>query len=166
VLFVTVSGGERAHNRRKGGAGHHRALRRGRRPPRTAAVTAPEALALGERVRIGYHAGAHRLPALAGRSTSADRSRRSTPSRGRSVPLGKVVGTAPRYLPDSVEFTDTGIERLFVIMSDQPRRSTPARRAARAAFRAREGEYPAHAGARAPGEQFQRTFHQTVDADI
>jgi hypothetical protein len=126
-------------------------------PQRSAADGAPEALAPGERVRIGYQAGAHRFLL----SLSIDQRGQVTPlypESGRSVPVGKAVGTGPRYLPDSIEFTDAGTERLFVILSDQPIDVDAARRAARASFDRAKGDILRMAPLELPGEQFQRTF--------
>ena len=158
ALFVTMSGGQHAHNGIKGGGADITVrVAAGDGPQRTAAVNAPEALAVGERVRIGYHAGAHRYLL----SLSIDERGQVTPlypESGRSVPLGKAVGAAPRYLPDSVEFTDAGTERLFVILSDQPIDVDAARRAARAAFERAKGDVLHMPALELPGEQFQRTF--------
>jgi hypothetical protein len=126
-------------------------------PQRTASPSAPEALAPGERVRIGYHAGPHRYLL----SLSIDERGQVTPlypESGHSVAVGKVVGAAPSYLPDSVEFTDSGTERLYVILSDQPIEVEAARRAARAAFERAKGDILHMPALELRGEQFQRTF--------
>jgi hypothetical protein len=161
ALFVTFSSRERAHNGIKGGDGAAADITvrvaAGDGPQRTASVSAPEALAPGERVRIGYRAGKHRYLL----SLSIDERGQVTPlypESGRSVTLGKVVGAAPSYLPDSVEFTDAGTERLFVILSDQPIDVDTARRAARAAFERAKGDILHMPALELPGEQFQRTF--------
>ena len=80
------------------------------------------------------------------------------PEAGRSLPIGKVVGLSPSYLPDSIEFTDAGTERLFVIMSDQPIDVDVARRAARASYDRAKGDIMHMPALELPGEQFQRTF--------
>jgi hypothetical protein len=159
ALFVVSSSGERRHpNGIKNGAADITVrVAAGEGPQRTAAVDAPEALAPGERVRIGYRAGAHRYLL----SLSIDERGQVTPlypESGRSVALGKAVGAAPRYLPDSIEFTDAGTERLFVILSDQPIDVDAARRAARAAFDRAKGDILHMPALELPGEQFQRTF--------
>jgi hypothetical protein len=161
ALFVTITGqmtGEHgAHNNTKGGAGITVRVAAGDGPQRTAAVDAPEALAPGERVRIGYHTGPHRYLL----SLSIDERGQVTPlypEAGRSVPVGKAVGAGPRYLPDSVEFTDAGTERLFVILSDEPIDVDAARRAARASFERAKGDILHMPALELPGEQFQRTF--------
>jgi len=158
ALYLSVAGGERGPNGIKGGAADITVrVAAGDGPQRTAAVNAPEALAPGERVRIGYHAGAHRYLL----SLSIDERGQVTPlypESGRSVALGKAVGAAPRYLPDSVEFTDAGTERLFVILSDAPIEVDAARRAARDAFERAKGDILHMPALELPGEQFQRTF--------
>ena len=158
ALVVVSSSGERTHNTLKGGTADITVrVAAGDGPQRTAAVSAPEALAPGERVRIGYHAGRHRYLL----SLSIDERGQVTPlypESGRSVALGKAVGAAPRYLPDSIEFTDAGTERLFVILSDQPIDVEAARRAARAAFERAKGDILHMPALELPGEQFQRTF--------
>jgi hypothetical protein len=126
-------------------------------PQRTAAESAPEALAPGERVRIGYHTGSHRYLL----SLSIDERGQVTPlypEAGRSVAVGRGVGAAPRYLPDSIEFTDAGTERLFVILSDDPIDVDAARRAARASFERANGDILRMPPLALPGEQFERTF--------
>jgi hypothetical protein len=126
-------------------------------PQRSAAESAPEALARGERVRIGYQPGGHRYLL----SLSIDQRGEVTPlypEAGRSVPVGKAVGSGPRYLPDSIEFTDAGTERLFVILSDEPIDVEAARRAAKAAYERAKGDILRMDKLELPGEQFQRTF--------
>jgi hypothetical protein len=126
-------------------------------PQRSAAEGAPEALAPGERVRIGYQPGPRRYLL----SLSIDERGQVTPlypETGRSVPVSKAVGEGLRYLPDSIEFTDAGTERLFVILSDQPIDVDAARRAARASFEQAKGDILHMPALELPGEQFQRTF--------
>jgi hypothetical protein len=126
-------------------------------PQRSAAESAPEALARGERVRIGYQPGGHRYLL----SLSIDQRGEVTPlypEAGRSVPVGKAVGSGPRYLPDSIEFTDAGTERLFVILSDEPIDVEAARKAARGAYERAKGDILRMGQLELPGEQFQRTF--------
>jgi hypothetical protein len=164
ALFVTTSGRERgpgganhANQIKGGGADITVRVAAGDGPQRTAAVGAPEALAPGERVRIGYHAGSHRYLL----SLSIDERGQVTPlypEAGRSVALGRAVGAAPRYLPDSVEFTDAGTERLYVVLSDEPIEVEAARRAVRAAFEQAKGDILRMPALALPGEQFQRTF--------
>jgi hypothetical protein len=158
ALFVGLPGPRGPHNSIKGGgAGITVRVAAGEGPQRTAAEGAPEALASGERVRIGYQAGAHRYLL----SLSIDERGQVTPlypEAGRSVAVGKAVGSGPRYLPDSIEFTDAGAERLFVILSDAPIDVEAARGAARASFERAHGDILHMPPLDLPGEQFQRTF--------
>ena len=147
-------------NRIKGGGGITVQIAPpGAGPQRTAAVGAPEALSPGERIRIGYQAGAHRFIT----SLSIDDQGAVTPlypEAGRSLPAGDSKGApaATRYLPDSVEFTGKGSERLIVILGDQPLEVEAVKQAARAAYRRAGGNLARLAPLDLPGEQFQRTF--------
>ncbi len=90
-----------------------------------------EALAPGERIRLGYHgAEGDYLLVLA-----VDESGAVTPvypERGRS--LKAEPGNQVHMLPDSVELTGQGFERLVALFSDQPLEVEAAREAARAEF--------------------------------
>src|SRR5262249_39499347 len=144
-------------NRRKGGAAITVRVAAGGGAQRTAAVDAPEALARGERVRIGYEPGGHRYLL----SLSIDDHGQVTPlypESGRSLPVAKGPRDVLRYLPDSIEFTESGTERLMVILSDQPLDVEAARRAAVAAYAKVKGDILHLPPLDLPGEQFQRTF--------
>ena len=162
ALFVGVTGRHDpvggAHNSVKGGAAITVRVSAGDTgPQRFAAESAPEALAPGERVRIGYQPGPRRYLL----SLSIDERGQVTPlypEAGRSVAVSRAVGEGLRYLPDSIEFTDAGAERLFVILSDQPIDVDAARRAARASFDRAKGDILHMPALELPGEQFQRTF--------
>jgi hypothetical protein len=158
AIFVSVGdSGPHRNTIKGGGADIIVRVAAGDGPQRTAAVDAAEALAPGERVRIGYQPGGHRYLL----SMSIDQRGQVTPlypEAGRSVAVGKAVGAGPRYLPDSVEFTDAGTERLFVILSDEPIDVEAARRAARASFDKAKGDILRMPALELPGEQFQRTF--------
>jgi Domain of unknown function (DUF4384) len=151
--------GEPAWNRTKGGAGIVVRVAGRDGTQRTAADGAPESLARGERVRIGYEPGRHRYLL----SLSIDDRGQVTPlypEAGSSVAVGAAGGGPPPpvYLPDSVEFTDPGVERLIVLLSDQPLEVEAARRAARAAYERAKGDVLHLDPLALPGEQFQRTF--------
>ncbi len=159
ALFVGLTGKHQAaHNSLKGGAAITVRVSAGDTgPQRFAAESAPEALAPGERVRIGYQPGRRRYLL----SLSIDERGQVTPlypEAGSSVAVSKAVGEGLRYLPDSIEFTDAGAERLFVILSDQPIDVDAARRAARASFDRAKGDILHMPALELPGEQFQRTF--------
>jgi len=123
---------------------------------RDAASGRPEMLARGERVRIGYRTGEHRYLI----AVSLDDHGRVTalyPESGPSMPVAGAGET--QYLPDSVEFTGAGAERLVVLLSDQPLALDTVKRAAEAAYRKSGGDL-----IRLPelevggGEQFARIF--------
>jgi hypothetical protein len=132
-------------------------------PQREASVDAPEALSPGERIRIGYQPGGHRYLT----SLSIDEQGEVTPlypEAGRSLPIGKGKGegkaetAATRYLPDSIELTGQGGERLIVILGDQPLEVEAVKNAARAAFERANGDLAHLPPLEVPGEQFHRMF--------
>ena len=124
---------------------------------RTADVAAIEALARGERLRIGYQAGDHRYLL----SLSIDDRGEVTPlypERGPSLTVPDGSQRATRFLPDSLELTGKGTERIIVVLSDQPIDVETARRAARAAYQKAGGNLARMPSLDLPGEQFVRTF--------
>jgi len=129
--------GERG-DRTKGGAGMIVRIA-GAAGQRTAQVDAPEPLAAGERLRLGYQSGGHRyLLAL-----SIDEHGEVTPlypERGSSLTVPAAVPSATHFLPDSLELTGAGLERIIVVLSDQPLEMEAAQRAARAAYERAGGE--------------------------
>lgn len=151
--------GEQAMNRIKGGSGivvRVAAPDRGGQQ-RSAAADAPEALSPGERIRIGYQPGSHRyLTAISVDDTGAVTG--LYPESGRSVTVPR--GAETRFLPDSVEFTGKGAERLVVVLSDQPLELEAVKRAARAAFEKAKGDilHLPPLDFVGGGEQFHRTF--------
>jgi len=151
---------DRVLNRTKGGTGITVQIApAGQGPQRTAAVSAPETLSPGERIRIGYQIGAHEFVL----ALSIDDQGEVTPlypETGRSLRVSRVKGPngSTHYLPDSVEFTGKGSERLIVILSDQPLEVEAAKQAAHAAFQRARNDLTRLPALDLPGEQFQRTF--------
>jgi Domain of unknown function (DUF4384) len=146
-------------NRIKGGGGGItvQIAAPGAGPQRAAAIDAPETLSPGERIRIGYQPGRHRYLT----SLSIDEQGDVTalyPEAGHSLAVGKAAPAATRYLPDSVEFTGEGRERLIVVLSDQPLDVDAVKKAARAAYQKAGGDLARLSPLDLPGEQFQRTF--------
>jgi len=141
-------------NRIKGGAGMVlRIAGPAGGPQRLASPDAPEALASGERVRIGYQPGGHRYVA----AVSVDEAGQVTPlypEFGRSLPTDE--GEATYYLPDSVEFTGRGSELVLVVLGDQPLAVDALVKATRAAFEAAHGDLNAMGPLPVRGEQFRR----------
>jgi hypothetical protein len=157
MLFVFVPRDQmrpRGENRIKGGAGITIRIS-GAEGQRTARVDANEALARGERLRIGYHAGGHRYVL----SMSIDGRGEVTPlypEQGASLPVGD--GNMSHFLPESIELTDPGLERIVVLLSDQPIEVAAAKRAARAAYDKAKGDLMHLPRLGLPGEEFSRTF--------
>jgi len=153
IIFV---GPARQSNRIKGGSGIIVRVA-GTDGQRTADGATTEALARGERLRIGYQPGDHRYLL----SLSIDDRGEVTPlypERGPSLTVPDGSHSATRFLPDSLELTGKGTERIIVVLSDQPIDVETARRAARAAYQKAGGNLTRMTNLELPGEQFVRTF--------
>ncbi|MBX7112719.1 MAG: DUF4384 domain-containing protein [Myxococcaceae bacterium] len=154
-LFETSDGGP---NRIKSGAEVEvvvRGVGAGLQRTVAAGLAAPEPLAEGEQVRIGYRTGDFRYVA----ALSIDAYGAVTmiyPEAGQSA-LAK-GGDALVYLPDSLEFTGHGLERVFVVLSSEPLPLDVLSRAAQEAYRAAGNDLSRLSLLAVPGEQFQRTF--------
>ena len=98
-----------------------------------ARTDAPEALARGERVRLGYTPDARKY-VLALSVDSAGEVTPLYPESGQSLPVEPGPGT--HWLPDSIEFTGSGAERVVVLLSDSPVAVEDVTAAARRAFEA------------------------------
>ncbi|RKH63672.1 DUF4384 domain-containing protein [Corallococcus aberystwythensis] len=120
-------------NRLKGGAGAELRIGGGVEPQRVASTEAPEALQPGERVRLGYTADAYRYVA----ALSVDAQGEVTPlypEDGDS--LAVEPGAGQHWLPESVEFTGAGLERVVLVLTDAPVSMDALSDAARKAFAA------------------------------
>jgi hypothetical protein len=135
LLFVRPGGDERRLNGIKGSSNAALRIAAADGAQRLAAPT--EALRTGERVRIGVRAGAPRhLVAI------------SIDDAGAVTPLyperGGDLALEPRreltYLPDSLEFTGRGRERVFVLLSENTLSVEDLTRAARAAHARARGD--------------------------
>jgi len=154
VTFVPRPVMQRPATRTKGGAGIIVRVA-GVDGQRNARVDSTEPLARGERLRIGYQPGEHRyLIALTIDDHGAVQA--LSPEQGKSLALAE--GGATRYLPDSWELDGAGIERIIVVLSDQPIDVAAATRAARAAYDKAGGNLARMPSLDLPGEQFVRTF--------
>jgi hypothetical protein len=143
-------------NRTKGGAGMTVRVA-GAGGQRDARTEGTERLVRGERLRIGYQPEGHRYLL----SLSIDDHGTITPlypERGASLPVPDGSASATRYLPDSLELTGAGLERIVVVLSDQPIDVDAARRAARAAYDKAGGDLARLPRLGLPGEEFGRTF--------
>jgi hypothetical protein len=118
---------------------------------RTVSAQAPEALSPGERVRIGYQPGKHRFLI----AVSLDEQGVVSPlypETGSSIPAGE--GDETRYLPDSLEFTGHGVERVIVVLTDRPLEVSDVQRAARDAYQEAGGNLRQIRKLKLGGEQF------------
>jgi hypothetical protein len=147
---------QRTATRLKGGAGITVRVA-GVEGQRNARVDSTEPLARGERLRIGYQAGSHRyLIALTIDEHGVVQA--LSPEQGKSLALPDADGSATRYLPDSWELDGAGLERIIVVLSDQPIDVATAARAARAAYDKAGGNLARMPSLDLPGEQFVRAF--------
>ncbi|MCI0572050.1 MAG: DUF4384 domain-containing protein [Myxococcaceae bacterium] len=140
-------------NRLKGGADVTLAIASASGTQRTAQAAGPEALARGDRVRIGYTAGSLRFIL----AVSVDATGEVTPlypEAGTSIPAAS--GPGPHYLPDSLEFTGRGAEAVVVVMSERPLPVERAVVAAREAYRQTGGDVTRLPRLAVEGEQFRR----------
>ncbi len=115
----------------------------------------PETLSSGERVRIGYHQLRERYIAV----VSVDEKGEVTaiyPAEGKSLPV-KPEGD---YLPESLEFTGAGIERVIVVASNEPLDAEELKRATKERFDEARGNLLQMGRLDVPGEQFHRTFRK------
>ncbi|NRD60997.1 DUF4384 domain-containing protein [Corallococcus exiguus] len=104
-------------NRIKGGAGAELRIGGGVDPQRVASTEAPEALQPGERVRLGYTADTFRYVA----ALSVDTQGEVTPLYPESGDsLAVEPGAGQHWLPESVEFTGAGAERVVLVLTDAP----------------------------------------------
>jgi hypothetical protein len=147
-------GDERPVNRTKGGAEVTLRIASPSGAQREASASAPEPLEPFERVRIGYRPGEHRW-VLAVSVDEAGEVTALYPPQGRSLEVAH--GDPPHYLPESLEFTGAGAERVIVILSESPLEVEAVAAAARRAFEG-AGNQLARLGTLAvEGEQFHRT---------
>lgn len=129
----------------------------GQGPQRTASERAsvPEALAPGERVRIGLVADAWKYALV----VSIDETGEVTPiyvDNGRSLAVGASKDTL--WLPESLEFTGKGLERVVVVLSASPLPLEKVAEPLRLAFDDARGDLTKLGTLPLPGEQFHRTF--------
>ncbi len=117
-------------------------------------VTAePEALGANDRVRVGVRPGAWRYALVV-----------SVDDRGTVTPIyvdhGHSLSVPPgtTWLPDSLEFTGAGLERVIVVLSPEPLPLEAVSRAVKTAYDAAHQDVAHLNELDLPGEQIQRTF--------
>lgn len=155
-------------NRVKGGAAVSVVVA-GVGPQRAASENAgvPEALAPGERVRIGIAPDAwcpsSRSCERASRNyalvVSIDDAGEITPiyvDNGRSLAIGASKDTM--WLPESLEFTGTGLEHVVIVLSASPLTLDQVAAPLQLAYKDARGDLTKLGSLPLPGEQFHRTF--------
>jgi hypothetical protein len=75
---------------------------------------------------------------------------------GHSLALARTSDT--QYLPDSLEFTGQGLERVIIVLSEAPLSLNEVTAAARSRYEAVHGDLTQLAPLDVKGEQFHRTF--------
>jgi hypothetical protein len=121
----------------------------------SSAPSVPEVLAPGERVRVGLTAAPFRYCLV----VSIDERGALTPiyadgARSLALPAGE--GTT--WLPDSLEFTGAGLERVVVVLSATPLTVEQVGAALREAYQTAGGALTRLGELNLPGAQFHRTF--------
>ena len=134
LLVVTVPRllSEPPTNRLKGGATAELRIGGAGVEQRSVQPGTTEPLAPGERVRLGYVAEAHQRYVLVLSMDEAGEVSALYPSAGMSLPVEPGAGT--HWLPDSVEFTGSGHERLVLVLSEEPLEVEEVRVAAQRAW--------------------------------
>lgn len=117
---------------------------------RAAQAEHSEPLAPGERVRLGYEAGPHRY-VLAVSVDAAGEVTPLYPEAGEGLPVEP--GPGMHWLPDSLEFTGSGAERVVLVLSDTPLKVDAVVSAAREAFEAGQHDVANLPPLNVPGEQ-------------
>ena len=118
---------------------------------REASSSDPEELAPGEHVRIGFDPGGHHFVS----ALSIDEEGVVTPlypATGASVYMPTRRGI--QYLPESLEFTGDGLERVVVFLMDDAVEMDALTRAASDAFERAHGNLSEMKTLSAPGDQF------------
>lgn len=143
-------------NRLKGGAAIELKVA-GAGPQRDASndPSVPEALAPGERVRLGITPNEWTYALV----VSIDDAAEITPidvEDGRGVVIGPRKTVA--WLPESLEFTGKGLEHVVVVLSAEPIAFEKVADALKLSFRDARGDLTKLGSLPLPGEQFHRTF--------
>jgi hypothetical protein len=118
ITFAPRLGQEASLNRLKGSEGSVELRIGGAQGSQRVAIPGePERLSQGERVRLGYSAGAGDYVLAVSVDASGTVSA-LYPESGHSLPTES--GEGLRYLPDSLEFTGAGLERVVLVRSERP----------------------------------------------
>ncbi len=152
-VLLRQEGTSRSVNRVKGAAdvelvvnGQGGVQRKASRDPK-----APEPLSPGEQLRLGVAPEGHRYLVV----VSVDEAGVVTPLYPEG---GEAMPAAKGYLPGSFELTGAGIERLVVVMTDEPIRVDEVVSAARRSYERAGQSVESMGELEVVGEQFHRTF--------
>jgi len=155
-VTVKLTLGDKPHgNGLKGGAGVEVVVAGATQRPASKDPLTPEALAPGERVRLGVVADEWRYVAV----VSIDEHGEVTaiyPEAGQSLAMRG--GHDTEYLPDSVEFTGKGLERVVVVMTEAPVAVEDVVKLLRTRYDDAHGDLMHLPPLALHGEEFHRTF--------
>jgi hypothetical protein len=113
----------------------------------------PEALTRGDRVRIGVTPGPWHFVLV----MSIDALGTVSPVYAAENRSRSLSGASPEFLPDAVEFTGVGLERIVVLLTDQPLDVDVVGAQLRRRFSEARGDLTKLGDIESPGEQFHRT---------
>ncbi|WNG26228.1 ACP synthase [Cystobacter fuscus] len=136
-------------NRLKGGASAELRIG-GDGPQRAAQPGDTEALLPDERVRLGYVAGTYRYVMAVSVDDTGEVSALYS-EQGMSLPVE--AGAGRHWLPESVQFTGTGHERVVLVLSEKPLQVEAVQAAARRGWEAAEGKVAAMSTLGVEGEE-------------
>lgn len=115
-------------------------------------AAAEERLAPGERIRVGVSGHRHVL------ALSIDEAGVVTPVYASGAGSLSLPDARQAWLPDSLELTGAGLERLVVVLSDAPLAVEAVSRALLARYQSAGGDLRRLEALDVPGDQFHRTF--------
>lgn len=152
--------GEAARNRLKGGEAGTVVMRIAGRDggQRLASANTPEALAPGERVRIGVRTGERRFLFAVAVDDRGEVTPLYPDDGSSSLLLPVAADRSLQYLPDSFELTGAGRERVVVVLTDVPVDLELVRRAVAAAFTQAGGDVARLPLLAVPGDQVHQVF--------
>ncbi|EPX56973.1 hypothetical protein D187_006727 [Cystobacter fuscus DSM 2262] len=136
-------------NRLKGGASAELRIG-GDGPQRAIQPGDTEALLPDERVRLGYVAGSYRYVMAVSVDDTGEVSALYS-EQGMSLPVE--AGAGRHWLPESVQFTGTGHERVVLVLSENPLRVETVQAAARRGWEAAGGKVAAMSTLGVEGEE-------------
>jgi anti-sigma factor RsiW len=141
-------------NRIKGGATAELRIGGGSGPQRVVDVGTPEALRPDEAVRLAYTAEGYRYVAVISVDAQGEVSP-LYPEEANGESLAVAPGAGKHWLPDSVGFTGTGVERVVLVLTEAPLSMPALSAAAKKAFTAADGDVTRMGALDVAGSQMQ-----------